>query len=178
MRKARQGLERFVVRYGRLPIAGAVALTLSLVGAGGAAWTALQLDPAPAPVARARERTAETERDAPVEVGDRDPGALLDRNPFHPERRRSSRRFQLPVEEPEGRDGTPAPGTLRLTGTILYPDGGGAAIVKQGGQPSQIVRRGAAIGALTLSSVERGKATFTTSDGSPVVLVSSEEGGS
>lgn len=171
-------IERFVIRYGKLQIVGAVVLALSLVGAGIATWKAVELDPAPAPLAQARGETAATERDPPAEISDRDPGALLDRNPFHPERRRPSQRYQLPVEEPEDRNGTRAPGTLRLTGTILYPGGGGAAIVKQGGQPSQIVRRGAAIGALTLTSVERGKATFAAPDGSPVVLVSSEESGS
>lgn len=167
-------IRRHVGRYGWLPVAGSAVLGGALVVLLLAALRAYQLEPLPDPVPQepgeSLEVSVSTNPEAPAVT------ALLDANPFHPERRRPAERYQPPTSETDG-DAAPVP-TLVLTGTILYPDGGGAAIVKNGGASSQIVRRGAALGGLTLTSVERGRATFTASDGSPVVLVTSGEGGS
>lgn len=170
-------LDRVVARYGQIPVVGSAVLVAAMLLLLAASWRAFQIQPLPAPAALdapASPRIAanDADREAPELT------ALLDGNPFHPERRRPGARYELPAEDSESAEAPPSSDVLVLTGTILYPDGGGAAIVKQGRQPSQIVRRGAAYGALTLTSVERGKATFTASDGTPVVLVSAEEGGS
>jgi hypothetical protein len=171
-------MHRLRARYGRLPLIGSAVLTASVLALLFVSWRAVQLEPLPepAPPSPPHEGSATTAPPARLET----PGlaALLDANPFQPERRRPAERYQPPTDESPDAAAPAANDGLTLTGTILYPDGGGAAIVKQGRQPSQIVRRGAALGALTLTSVERGRATFTASDGSAVVLVSSEEGGS
>lgn len=167
-------IRRHVGRYGWLPVAGSAVLGGAAIALLLVALRAYRVEPLPDPVPH---ETGES-LDISVSAGAEAPAvrALLDANPFHPERRRPAARYQPPRSETDG-DAAPVP-MLVLTGTILYPDGGGAAIVKHGGQSSQIVRRGAALGGLTLTSVERGRATFTASDGSPVVLVSSGEGGS
>lgn len=167
-------LRRHGARYGWLPAVSSAALAGAVAALLLVALRAYRLEPLPDPVPGAPGEP--TEVSAPTVPEAPDVAALLDANPFHFERRRPAERYQPPTSDDSG-DASPVP-TLVLTGTILYPDGGGAAIVKQGREPSQIVRRGAALGGLTLTSVERGKATFAASDGSPVVLVSTEGGGS
>ena len=171
-------MHRLQPRYGTLPLIGSGVLTASVLALLFVSWRAIELEPLPepAPPSLQHDGSPTTAPAARPET----PGlaALLDANPFHPERRRPAERYQPPTDESSDDAAPAANDRLILTRTILYPDGGGAAIVKQGRQASQIVRRGAALGALTLTSVERGRATFTASDGSPVVLVSSEEGGS
>lgn len=167
-------IRRHVGRYGWLPVAGSAVLGGAAIALLLVALRAYRVEPLPHPVPQEPGEPL----DISVSTNPESPAvtALLDANPFHPERRRPAERYQPPTSEADG-DVAPVP-TLVLTGTILYPDGGGAAIVRNGGESSQIVRRGAALGGLTLTSVERERATFTASDGSPVVLVSSGEGGS
>lgn len=167
-------VRRLSDRYGWSPFVGALAVVSAVVCLSIVSWRAIVLTPLPHPLAAAGRESASsagTEPREPVTVAD-----LYAKNPFHPERRGSDQRYELPTgaDQSDGSEGAIPAGALTLAGTILYPDGGGAAIVKQVGQASQIVRQGMALGTLTLQSVERGKATFTASDGSPVILVSSE----
>jgi hypothetical protein len=171
-------IHRLQARYGRLPLIGSGVLTASVLALLFVSWRAIELEPLPEPAPPSTQHEGSATTTPPARLESPALAALLDANPFHPDRRRPAERYQPPTDESSDAAAPSANGGLILTGTILYPDGGGAAIVKQGRQPSQIVRRGAALGALTLTSVERGRATFTASDGSPVVLVSTEEGGS
>lgn len=99
----------------------------------------------------------------------------VDKDPFHPERRRPTRRFRLPSErvQPGRRTAAPRvglPGSMRLTGTMVYPEGGGAAMLSQPGRPTRMVRVGEQVGELTLVEVGREQAVFTAPSGSRFVV--------
>lgn len=103
----------------------------------------------------------------------------LEANPFHPERRRPTRRFRLPGEV-EAASAAPA-GSLppsppdpvaafRLSGTMLLPDGRAYALLQWGGEPARLVRTGERVGEHTLATVEAGRAVLVSSRGGRTVL--------
>lgn len=93
--------------------------------------------------------------------------AAVDKDPFHPERRRPAQRFQLPSAAP------PVPrvadANVRVVGTAVSPDGGFAMCSWAGGAP-RIVRVGDRLGDWTLSKVMPGAAEFTGAAGSTIVV--------
>jgi hypothetical protein len=99
----------------------------------------------------------------------------LEKDPFHPERRRPARRFQLPQDQAtlaarRLEEQTTAV-SLRLIGTAVRGDGGGFAMCAWQGGSARIVRIGDHVGTWTLTKVTPGAAEFATPGGSVVVHV-------
>lgn len=94
--------------------------------------------------------------------------AAVNKDPFHPARRRPAVRFRLPsdvrIATPE-----PAPG-VRVVGTAASPGGGGFAMCAWAGGPPRIVRIGERVGEWTLSKVTPGAAEFRAPTGTTVVV--------
>jgi len=100
--------------------------------------------------------------------------AAIDKDPFHPERRRPGARFQLPVDlaaasaRREASQVTEA--SLRLVGTAVGANGGGFAMCAwEGGNP-RIVRIGERVGEWTLQRVWPGAAEFVTPAGGTITV--------
>jgi hypothetical protein len=142
-------------------VGGGLLFAVTLTGA-------LRLDPLPSPEPVVADAGARTEVSRPFYVAAR-MAAAVDKDPFHPERRRPDQPFRLPDE------GAPPPGAPaeivgpRLIGTGVAP-GGGFAICQLPGGPARLIHVGEKLGNLTLHSVEPGRATFTTASGDSVVV--------
>jgi len=101
----------------------------------------------------------------------------LDRDPFRSDRRRPPRRF-VPPGTPTAAPRVTVPAvSLTLTGTVIYPDGGGLALVRAVGRSPVMVRVGEMVEGLTLRSVARDEATFVRPGGGFVVLRVPKAGG-
>jgi hypothetical protein len=104
--------------------------------------------------------------------------AALDKDPFHPQRRRPARRLQAPV------DGNFVPAVaqqglmVQVIGTAVAADGSGFAMCAWGGAPPRIVRIGERIGEWTLRAVTPGAAEFTSATGATTVVRIAKAGGS
>jgi hypothetical protein len=99
--------------------------------------------------------------------------AAVDKDPFHPERRRPALRYHLPGDGGGGRSiaAQPAPG-VRVVGTAVAAGGGGGGFAMcawAGGSP-RIVRVGERVGDWTLSKVTPGAAEFTAPTGATVIV--------
>lgn len=107
--------------------------------------------------------------------------AAVDRDPFHPERRRPRERFRLPGERrtPPPRAPAPAalPSTMQLTGTMVYGGGGGIAMLSERGRSTRMVRVGESVGNLTLERVTADEAVFRSPNGATVVVRVTRPGG-
>ena len=135
-----------------------------------AAWRALRLDAPPTIASPAASGTA---------VGFPQPESrplsrvllALDRDPFHPERRRPGRRFRLPGDAapPPAASVRGAP-TVRLVGTVVLGGSASFAICQAAGGVPRRVRIGEQVGELTLVLVEPSRAVFRTAAGNEVVL--------
>jgi hypothetical protein len=91
--------------------------------------------------------------------------AALDKDPFHPQRRRPARRLQS-----AGGNVIPVALSVQVIGTAVLPDGHGFAMCAWGGAPPRIVRVGERIGEWTLRAVSQGAAEFTSSTGVNAVV--------
>jgi len=94
--------------------------------------------------------------------------AAVDRDPFHPERRRPAVRFRLPGEALPADSAAAAAGAtgpFLLIGTAVLSEGGGFAMCQWGSEPAKLVRVGERVGNLTLELVARGRATFVDAAG-------------
>lgn len=92
----------------------------------------------------------------------------VDRDPFHPERRRPTTPFRLPAEEESARRAAvpEAPvSTLRLLGTVITAGQDAFAMGQLGGDAPRVVRVGGTLGGFTLRRIEPGRAVFTTPNG-------------
>jgi hypothetical protein len=135
------------------------------------AWRAIRLDDV-----RPLEAAAPVAADAaPAET----PGdgysltrilAALDKDPFHPARRRPAHRLQVPG----GNDVVPIVAErglmVQVIGTAVAADGSGFAMCAWGGAPPRIVRIGERVGDWTLRSVTPGAAEFTSPTGATTVV--------
>ncbi len=102
----------------------------------------------------------------------------LDNDPFHPERRRPGRRFRLPGERrPQSARPAGLPESVRLTGTIVYQGGGGAAILQRPGYSTLMIRVGERLEGLELVRVTREQAVFRATTGTELVINVSQPGG-
>lgn len=155
---------------GTLAAGGAFALACVLAAAAAWRWAAIApVTPDPVP-GHPLELPPAVPADAPA------PDVVLaavERDPFHPERRRPGTRFRMPGDrrEPVRVAARPPalPPTLQLTGTLVYPDGGGVALLRDQGQ-SRMVRVGERIGNFTLQRVARELAVFRAPNGTDVVV--------
>ena len=152
---------------------GALACALVLVG--GASWRATHVM-LPVTTAVSPTTVAATAEAASTPLYGLDHLLIaVGKDPFHPERRRPGRRFQLPADQAalaarRLEDQTTA-ASLRLVGTAVNGDGGGFAMCAwQGGTP-RIVRVGERVSGWTLVKVTPGAAEFTTPGGRVVVRV-------
>ena len=103
--------------------------------------------------------------------------AALDVNPFRANRRRPPLRFALPGTVRLVPATAPAAG-VTLAGTVVYPDGGGIALVRVRARAGAVmVRVGETVEGLTLRSVAREEAVFASRDGRTVVLRVPKAGG-
>jgi hypothetical protein len=101
----------------------------------------------------------------------------VDGDPFRADRQRPPRRFVAPgTVTPVARPAAPAV-ALTLTGTVVYPDGGGFALVRAPGRPAAMVRVGENVEGYTLRSVARDEATFARPGGGSMVLRVPKAGG-
>jgi hypothetical protein len=97
----------------------------------------------------------------------------LDRDPFHPERRRPTVPFRLPAEEAAAHAAPTAPppaSALRLLGTVVTPGQDAFAMGQLGTEPPRVVRVGGNIGGFTLRKIEPGRAVFTAPNGETMDL--------
>ena len=160
-------------RRSRGPIVASLALAASLLLAGAALRRAVEVTlPAAvessggaAPIESSRPRTA-----APLDSV----LAAVDVDPFNPERTRPPVRFRLPGERVE-RVARPVPrpsvpSSLVLTGTVIYPGGGGLAVLSQDRGATMTLRVGESLGELKLEKVERERAIFSGPGGRQVVI--------
>jgi hypothetical protein len=93
--------------------------------------------------------------------------ATVERDPFHPERRRPGQRFRLPGEA-DSAAGPPPPATdipPTLIGTAVLAKGKGFAMCQRGNEPPTLVHVGDRFGDLRLTAVGQGEAVFLTSAG-------------
>ena len=105
--------------------------------------------------------------------------AAVDKDPFHPARRRPAVRFRLPHDMATARSRsapTTSPG-VRVIGTAVRADGGGFAMCSWAGGQPRIVRVGERVGEWTLSKVTPGAAEFRGSTGTTVVVRIAKAGG-
>lgn len=152
----------------------AVSTALALLG--WAVWRALEIDDVRPGVA-ASDAGAGTTPDAPVREGYSRERVLaaVDKDPFHPGRRRPAVRFRLPSD---GRIATPEPAPgVRVVGTAATAGGGGFAMCAWAGGPPRIVRIGERVGEWTLSKVTPGAAEFRAPTGTTVVVRVAKVGG-
>jgi hypothetical protein len=148
------------------------ALSTALALLGWSLWGALSVDEV-RPAAAASDPGAGTAAEVPARESysaDR-VFAAVDKDPFHPGRRRPAVRFRLPSD---ARIATPvaAPGApgVRVVGTAASPGGGGFAMCAWAGGPPRIVRIGERVGDWTLSKVTPGAAEFRAPTGTTVVV--------
>lgn len=90
----------------------------------------------------------------------------LDKDPFHPQRRRPARRLQ----SAGGNVAANSTLAVLVIGTAVSADGRGFAMCAWGGAPPRIVRVGERIGDWTLRAVSQGAAEFTSSTGVNAVV--------
>jgi len=171
------------VSLGRVPR----RLVLSALGAGGAAlaagaalWRAFALEPLPAP--RPPAATLDRAVTAPGAVYTAERVlAAVEKDPFHPERRRPALRFRFPAEavasHRHAAQGPDLSAAVRVIGTAVLADGGGFAICQRSGGSPRLVRLGGMLGDLTLKAVEPGQATFVTPGGATLVVRVLKPGG-
>jgi hypothetical protein len=102
------------------------------------------------------------------------PAALIartvDRDAFHPERRRPTIPFRLPSETAaaaarSAASAPPPPPPLRLVGTVITPGGDAFAMSQLGEETPRVVRVGGTLGGFTLRRIEPGRAVFTAPNG-------------
>jgi len=154
--------------------ASAVALLVAVTAVGWASSSLAGKDPtAFGQLSRAESTPSADPTPLPGYGLDRVMGAV-GKDPFHPDRRRPAKRFQLPEDQAalaaRQRD-TQSAGSVRLIGTAVTADGGGFAMCTlQGGTP-RIVRIGEHVGSWTLIKVTQGTAEFTTPAGSVLIRV-------
>jgi hypothetical protein len=129
--------------------------------------------PAPAPDLIAPPAVAPAVRAGRVDLSD-----AWESDPFRSDRRRPPRRFVLPGTAAAPAARPPAPAVaLTLNGTVVYPGGGGFALVGAAGRAPVMVRVGEVIEGLTLRSVARDEATFARPGGGSMVLRVPKAGG-
>ncbi len=166
-------------RLGRGPRLALIALSASVALTGFTLWRAIEIRPV-----SAERGSNDLLRAAEITRRASDPVdsvlAVIDIDPFHPERRRPRVRFRMPGERVTlvrtARRPTARP-RLALRGTVVLPGGGGLAIVDQGRGATTMVRVGERVGDLTLRSVDREQAVFTTPGGSRIVVRVRKAGG-
>jgi hypothetical protein len=146
----------------------AAAAVLSLYGA-------LRLAPVPQ---ASFDSPLVNHRDTAMAVLEPDVSAAVDLDPFRSDRHRPVERFRMPGERSTAPRPPVAglPPSMRLTGTVVYPSGGGAALLEGGGQGTRLVRVGERVGELTLREVGREQAVFVSSSGNRVVIRVHKEG--
>lgn len=163
---------RWLVRDPRIQASGAGLLAaMALVVASG--WRAVRHQPISVPP---------TDRVAAIPAADPTLASgyslarvmdAVDKDPFHPARRRPGKRFQLPgdLAAMAARQHDSDQSSVRLIGTAVNGNGGGFAMCAlQGGTP-RIVRVGEHVGQWTLTKVTPGAAEFATPAGSVVIRV-------
>lgn len=155
----------------RDPRFGAALLLASLAVLAWSVRRALVLDPVPGSYLRSSESAVVISRE-PAELGAARLAGAVDRNPFHPERRRPGERFRLPGEGDSAAIGAEKvqPAALMLIGTAVLPEGRGFAMCRWGGDTPKLVRIGERIGDVTLREVKRGVAVFTSATGERLEL--------
>lgn len=95
--------------------------------------------------------------------------AAVDKDPFHPERRRPGVRFHLPNDVATAIV-SHAVADVRVIGTAVAAGGGGFAMCSWAGGQPRIVRLGERVGDWTLSKVTPGAAEFRAPTGTTVVV--------
>jgi hypothetical protein len=122
------------------------------------------LPPTPAPQASAASIAvpAPSAGTAPARLA-----AALNKDPFHPERRKPLQRFRLPGEAlpatAAASETTASP--FQLIGTAVMPEGRGFAMCQWGADPPKLVRIGERVGTLTLKTLTQGRAVFVDAGG-------------
>ncbi len=166
-----------------LPMRASLIASIGVIcSAGLALWSfqeAIALDPLPVPdstsatigMPRSVERPSHSIRSVL---------AAAEKDPFRPERNRSSARFRLPeerlVQVPQPAEAAVAPAAVRLLGTMVLPEGKSVALCQWGSDSPRLVRIGEMIGDLTLKRVEQGKAVFASAQGATVEVFVPKQG--
>jgi hypothetical protein len=97
--------------------------------------------------------------------------AAVDKDLFHPARRRPGRRFGVQASGAVAAASTEPSPAVRVIGTAVSQDGaGGFAMCALGAGTPRIVRVGERLGDWTLSKVTPGAAEFATANGTTVVV--------
>lgn len=159
------------LRRSSLVQGAATALGLSLVVFGWALWRTVVIEPVAQPPGAGGGAS-------PVETPGRRPlyptgrvFAALDKDPFHPERRRPGVPFRLPSEAAPVVTAAQEPAAgVQLLGTAVAPGGGGVAMFRWPGSTPRLVRVGERVNGLTLKRVRPGEAEILSEAGTTVVL--------
>ena len=150
-----------------LPLVANATLALATLLVGATLWSALRVAPLPAvtPSTQAGSLVlAGTSRDAMVARS----ASALASDPFSPGRRL---RPEPSVTRAVSRVAAPAPEppTVRLLGTVMR-GGSGFAVCQVASDPPRTVRVGETLGELTLITLDQGRATFRSANGTRVEL--------
>ena len=164
--------------YRERPLAaGALLLVAAVVVAGWTVWRAVRLDPLPRSERKLGVVTLALEVGPADTMSDERFAATLDRDPFHPERRRPTEAFQIAADPAPAAPSAEAPvapapaaPTIRLVGTVVTPGGDAFAMCQLGSEPPKVVRPGGRLGEYTLQKVEQGRAVFRSASGETVDL--------
>ena len=152
-----------------LPLVADATLVISTLLVGAALWSALRIAPLP-PATQPNQAgslvLAGSSRDAVV--GTNATTRALASDPFSPGRRLRPERS---VTKAKARVATPAPAppTVRLLGTVMRA-GSGFAVCQVANDPPRTVRVGETLGELTLITLDQGRATFRSANGTRVEL--------
>jgi hypothetical protein len=154
------------LRFCRDPRLAAGLLVASLAVLAWSVRRALELEPVPASASSSPAAGVAISRGA-LGLTASQLSSAVDRNPFHPERRRPAERFRLPGEGVSAgppSEGVPAQ-ALMLIGTAVLPEGRGFAMCRWGSDAPKLVRIGERIGDVTLQEVNQGRAVFRSATG-------------
>ena len=152
-----------------LPLVAHATLVVATLLVGAALWSALHVTPLPpvTPPSQAGSLVlAGSSRDARVVTSAG--AAALASDPFSPGRRL---RPESSVTRAVSQVATPAPEppAVRLLGTVMR-GGSGFAVCQLASDPPRTVRVGETLGELTLITLDQGRATFRSANGTRVEL--------
>jgi len=138
---------------------------------GWSVWMAWRVDEIAAPPALTTTTAPNDETTVAERYDLRRVLAAVDKDLFHPARRRPGRRFGVPASGAVAAASAQSSSAVRVIGTAVSQDGaGGFAMCALGAGTPRIVRLGERLGDWTLSKVTPGAAEFATANGTTVVV--------
>ena len=165
-----------ISRWGVHEWTAATALAASIALLAVATVRGIRVEPLPADAGAGALREAIPEAGPVPGLPHEQYAAAVDRDPFHPERRRPATRFIVSAGVASAAaDPQPAAPAkvdrppLRLLGTTVLPDGRGLALLVRDGEPPRLLRLGESWDGMELRRVSRGSAMLVSADSTLVL---------